>query len=334
LYIKSLNAFYLRKEADDSFILLNDNNYRDNNIELNLRYLLNDNIKDVKNEINNISPNIIRTNNIHTINKLKRRKLNKEMNPKMNQNLMNQNLINPNLINQNLMNQNLMNQNLMNQNLINPNLINPNLMNQNLMNQNLMNQNLINPNLINQNLMNQNLMNQKLMHQNLMNQKINIISPSKIPLYVSANEQKYNLTAHNSINIKCILAQHINKKTCTFPSIFDRTDTTPSNKINQIYHDNYYLDLNDKELDFIKKFCRNYTNIDVNYKSIDYYSQTNKIYNNLDNNYTLLDNLLIGTMLYILYFSTTGNFNGVFIFMVLSMFLITLNGIQNSLKNR
>ena len=256
-YYYTVNGFYLRKEADDSFILLNDNNYHDNNIELNLRYLLNDNIKDVKNETNDISPNIIKTNNIHTINKLKRRKLNKEMNPKMNKK-----------------------------------------------------------------------MNQKII------QKINIISPTKIPSYVPINEQKYNLTAHNSINIKCILVQHINRKTCTFPSIFDRTDTTPSNKINQIYHDNYYIDLNDKELDFIKKFCRNYTNIDVNYKSIDYYSQTNKIYNDLDNNYTLLDNLLIGTTLYILYFAVTGNFNGICIFMTLSMFLITLNGVQNSLRNR
>jgi len=245
----TVNSFYLRKEADDSFILLNDNNYRDNTIELNLRYISNDNIKDVKNETNDVSPNIIRTNNIHTINKLKRRKLKKEMNKKM-------------------------------------------------------------------------------------NPKMNIISPSKIPVNIPVNEQKYNLTAHNSINIKCILVQHINRKTCTFPTIFDRTDTTPSNKINQIYHDNYYIDLNDKELDFIKKFCRNYSNIDVNYKSIDYYSQTNKIYNDLDNNYTLLDNLLIGTTLYILYFAATGNFNGVFIFMTLSMFLITLNGVQNSLKNR
>ena len=144
----------------------------------------------------------------------------------------------------------------------------------------------------------------------------------------------YNLTAHNSISIKCILIKNINRKTCTSPTIFDRTDITPSNKMNQLYHDYYYIHLDDKELEFIKKSCKNYTNIDVNYKSIDYYSQTNKIYNDSNNTYTLIDNLLIGATIYILYFAATGNFNGVVLFMTLSMFLITLNGVQNSLKNR
>jgi hypothetical protein len=103
--------------------------------------------------------------------------------------------------------------------------------------------------------------------------------------------------------------------------------------MNQLYHDYYYIHLDNKEKEFIKKFCRNYTNIDVNYKSIDYYSQTYKIYKDLDK-YTLIDNLLIGTTLYIIYFAVSGNFNGIVLFMTLSMFLITINGIQNSLKNR
>ena len=262
----TVNSFYLRKEADDSFILLNDNN-----VELNLRYisgensmsLINTNKESPKEECtlpNNRSlaqaPDFWRkSKNIYTINKLKRKKLNR--------------INKVNRINK---------------------------------------------------------------IQNLITSNQSIVTPRRACSY--ANPILYNLTAHNSISIKCILIKNINRKTCTLPTIFDRTDITPSNKMNQIYHDYYYIHLDDKELEFIKKSCKNYTNIDVNYKSIDYYSQTNKIYNDLDNNYTLIDNLLIGTTIYILYFAVTGNFNGIVLFMTLSMYLITLNGIQNSLKNR
>jgi hypothetical protein len=281
----TVNSFYLRKEADDSFILLNDNNYHDNSVELNLRYISDENVMSLTNENINTkkestSPNTIslaqapdfvrnhaqapdlwrKSKNIYTINKLKRKKLNKV-----------------NRINK---------------------------------------------------------------IQNLITSNQSIVAPKRAysdSLESGVTKERmipYNLSVHNSINIRCVLIQHINRKTCILPNFFDKTDITPSNKMNQLYHDYYYIHLDDKEKEFIKKFCRNYTNIDVNYKSIDYYSQTNKIYNDLDNNYTLLDNLLIGTTLYILYFAVTGNFNGICIFMTLSMFLITLNGVQNSLRNR
>ena len=167
LSINLLNAFYLRKEADENFILLNDNSYRNNNIDLNLRYISSENFATQNSgrveKFPSIKENnpILNINSIYTINKLKRKKK---------------------ILNQN----------------------------------------------------------ENILTSPIKRTELKSISTVPIVENISILERQYNLSLHNSISIKCILIQNINKKKCISPSIFDKTDITPSNKMNQIYHDYYW----------------------------------------------------------------------------------------------